>query len=245
MEDGSAIDRRPRPPLGGPRFHGSIARELGTAILSGRYPPGTVFSGEIAFAERLNVSRSVYREAVRMLVAKGLVESRPKAGTMVTDRGRWNLLDPEVLAWSFEQEPSPEFVRDLFELRFIIEPAAAALAARRRTEPQLAEMTEALETMARHSLKHPEGQQADQRFHRAVLRATGNAPLASLSSGIEAAVSWTTIYKQRKHALPRDAVPDHRRLLAAIGDADPEAARAAMTALIALALEDTEVALGD
>ena len=74
-------------------------------------------------SEGLAVSRTAYREAVRTLSAKGLVESRPKAGTRVSERGRWNLLDPDVLAWAFETEPGEAFIRDLFELRKIVEPA--------------------------------------------------------------------------------------------------------------------------
>ena len=245
MADRIISTKRAGPPLGGRRFHGSIAHDLGVAILAGRYPPGTVLSGEIEFAEQLHVSRSVYREAVRMLIAKGLVESRPKAGTMVTDRSRWNLLDPDVLAWAFEEEPSPDFVRDLFELRLVVEPAAAEFAARRRTGEDLARMGHALEEMARHGLAIQAGQEADQLFHRTILLATRNAPLFSLSSSIEAAVNWTTIYKQRKRMLPRDAIPDHRRLFTAIADGDPEASREAMTHLIRLAFKDMEMDFAD
>jgi DNA-binding FadR family transcriptional regulator len=228
----------------GRRIHGSIAHDLGVAIVTGRYQPGDVLSGEIEFAEQLQVSRSAYREAVRMLAAKGLVESRPKTGTRVNERGRWHLLDPDVLAWSFEGEPSEAFVRDLFELRMIIEPAAAELAARRRSGEDLAQMGHALEEMARHGLAKPEGRAADQLFHHSVLQATRNAPLISLSSSIEAAVSWTTIFKQRKRGLPRDPLPDHRALFTAIADADAERARATMAELVRLALEDTRTSLG-
>ena len=104
----------------GRRLHGAIAHKLGTAILSGQYAPGDVLSGEVAFAEELDVSRSAYREAIQVLTAKGLVESRPKAGTRVLPRTRWNLLDPDVLAWAFAGEPDIQFVRDLFELRAIV-----------------------------------------------------------------------------------------------------------------------------
>lgn len=132
-EDGSDMDGQAStgaPPeratrSSGRRLHGAIAHKLGTAILSGQYAPGNVLSGEIAFAVELNVSRSAYREAIQVLTAKGLVESRPKAGTRVLPRNRWNLLDPDVLAWAFVGEPDVEFVRDLFELRAIVEPAAA------------------------------------------------------------------------------------------------------------------------
>jgi DNA-binding FadR family transcriptional regulator len=230
-------------PHGAKRIHGSIAHDLGVAIVTGRYQPGEILSGEIEFAEQLNVSRSAYREAVRMLAAKGLVESRPKTGTRVNERSRWHLLDPDVLAWSFEAEPSEDFIRDLFELRMIVEPAAAELAARRRDGADLARMGHALEEMARHGLASAAGQAADQLFHHSILEATRNAPLISLSSSIEAAVGWTTIFKQRKRKLPRDPLPDHRALYNAIVDGNPEAARAAMTELVRLALEDTEMSL--
>jgi DNA-binding FadR family transcriptional regulator len=232
------------PPLGR-RIHGSIAHDLGVAIVTGQYKPGDTLPGEIEFSEQLKVSRSAYREAVRILAAKGLVESRPKAGTRVSDRGRWNLLDPDVLAWAFEGEPSEDFIRDLFELRMIVEPAAAELAARRREGEDLARMGHALEEMARHGLSTAAGQAADQLFHHSLLKATRNAPLISLSSSIEAAVGWTTIFKQRRRKLPRDPMPDHRALFNAIADGDPDAARTAMTDLVRLALEDTEMSLED
>jgi DNA-binding FadR family transcriptional regulator len=230
-------------PHGAKRIHGSIAHDLGVAIVTGRYQPGEILSGEIEFAEQLNVSRSAYREAVRMLAAKGLVESRPKTGTRVNERSRWHLLDPDVLAWSFEAEPSEDFIRDLFELRMIVEPAAAELAARRRDGADLARLGHALEEMARHGLASAAGQAADQLFHHSILEATRNAPLTSLSSSIEAAVGWTTIFKQRKRKLPRDPLPDHRALYNAIANGNPEAARAAMTELVRLALQDTELSL--
>jgi DNA-binding FadR family transcriptional regulator len=83
------------------RIHQAIARDLGTAILTGKHKPGDLFEGEIEAAERLGVSRTAYREAVRILIAKGMLESRPKAGTRVLPRARWNVLDPEMLAWLF------------------------------------------------------------------------------------------------------------------------------------------------
>jgi DNA-binding FadR family transcriptional regulator len=223
------------------RIHGAVAHDLAVAILTGRHQPGDVLPGEIEFSEQLGISRSVYREAVRILAAKGLVESRPKAGTRVSDRARWNLLDPEILAWTFESEPSMAFIRELFELRMIVEPGAAELAARRRTGAHLARMGHALEEMARFGLTVPEGREADQRFHATVLAAAGNEPLASLSSSIAAAVTWTTIYKQRKRRLPRDPVPDHRALYEAIVAGDPAAARTTMVELIRLALADMEI----
>ncbi len=228
---------------GARRIHGSVARDLGVAILAGRYAPGDVLPGEIEFSEQLKVSRTAYREAIRILSAKGLVESRPRTGTRVCQRSRWNLLDPDILAWAFESEPSEAFIRDLFELRMIVEPAAAALAAERRSGLDIARMGHALEEMGRHGLITETGRAADQAFHTAILEAARNGPLIALSSSIAAAVTWTTIFKHRRQGLPRDPMPDHRALYEAIVAADPEAARRTMTDLVRLALADTEMAL--
>jgi DNA-binding FadR family transcriptional regulator len=233
-----------RTPRGtGRRLHGAIAHKLGVAILSGEYRPGEVLSGEVAFSEALDVSRSAYREAMQALAAKGLVESRPKAGTRVLPRDRWNLLDPDVLAWAFTGEPDIQLVRSLFELRAIIEPAAARLAAERRTRAELNTMRDALALMRRHTLANDQGRSADRDFHRAILQATRNDALVTLSASIGAAVTWTTQFKQRSRVLPRNPIPDHARVYRAIAAGDGPAASDAMSALVGLALEDTRVSM--
>ena len=233
--------RKDGPEEGALRIHQAIARDLGTAILTGRHRPGDLFEGEIEASERLGVSRTAYREAVRILVSKGMLESRPKAGTRVLPRHRWNVLDPEMLAWMFAGEPDADFIRDLFELRGVIEPAAAEFAARRRTEDQLAVMDAALDDMGRAGLSTAEGRAADQRFHHAVLAATHNDALAALASSVGAAVSWTTKFKHRKQMMPRDPLPDHRAVFQAIAARDTAAARNAMAELLRLALADMEI----
>ncbi len=177
------------------------------------------------------------------MAAKGLVTSKPKTGTRVNEVSCWSLLDPDVLAWSFESEPSEAFVRDLFELRMIIEPAVAELAAVRRDQADLTAMREALDAMSHHGLAKQEGREADQRFHRALLQAARNGPLLSLASSIEAAVAWTTAFKQRRRSLPPDPISEHRAVLESVERADPAGARAAMTQLVSLALDHTKAAL--
>jgi DNA-binding FadR family transcriptional regulator len=224
------------------RLHQAIARRLGSAILGGKYHPGDILDGEIEQALALGVSRTPYREAIRILVAKGLLESRPKTGTRVMSRARWNLLDPDILAWIFSGDPDEEFVAGLFELRGIIEPAAAALAAQRRTVSQIGAMRTALDLMAQHGLASDVGQAADQQFHALVLAATHNDALASLAGSVGAAVSWTTRFKQRHHALPRDPLPEHLAVFEAIATGDAAEARGAMEALLRLALSDMSAA---
>jgi len=232
------------PRAAGRRLRGAVAHYLGSEIVSGRIPPGARLTGEVANSEALNVSRSAYREAVQVLTAKGLVESRPKAGTRVLPRERWNLLDPMVLAWAFTGEPPIEFVRDLFELRAIVEPAAAHMAAERRSKNDVKALRDALAAMRRHTLATEAGRAADRDFHDALLRATQNSVLMTLSASIGAAVSWTTQFKQRARALPRDPIPDHARVCDAIAAGDAAAAAAAMRTLIDLAHEDTRQVMG-
>lgn len=223
--------------------HAKISKDLGVAIVTGRYPPGHHLPGEVEFAEQLGVSRSVVREAFRTLSANGMLESRPKAGTRVRDRSHWNLLSPDLLAWMFEGAPPLGFVRSLFQLRMIVEPAAAELAAVGRTSRQLSRMGHALEMMAQHGLATQEGQDADQRFHAAILEATGNELLVTLSGSIAAAVRWTTYFKYRTSRHPRDPIPQHRELFEAIANSDAAAARQATEVLVRQAQIDTEAAL--
>lgn len=234
-----------KPVIRAERLHQSIAREIGTAILTGRHAPGTHFGGEIEQSLAMGVSRTAYREAIRILVAKGLLESRPKAGTHVTPRARWNLLDPDILAWTFSGEADEGFILNLFELRSIIEPAAAALAARRRTEAQLGAMREGIEAMRKFGLGDERGQAGDLAFHRAMVEATHNDALASLSDSVGAAVAWTTRFKQRHQELPRDPVTDHDAVFSAIAARDEAGAYAAMKDLLRLALADMGLTLED
>lgn len=227
----------------GRRLHGAIAHKIGVAILSGEFLPGEILPGEVAFAQALVVSRSAYREAMHVLAAKGLVESRPKTGTRVLPRHRWNVLDPDVLAWAFAGNPDIKFVRSLFELRAIVEPAAARLSAMRRDRADLAAMKDALAAMRRHTLATEAGRAADRDFHTAILRSTQNDALAALCASIGAAVSWTTQFKQRARALPRNAIPNHARVYEAIAAGDAEGAAAAMHRLIEFAHEDTRSAI--
>lgn len=224
------------------RIHGTIAHDIGVEIVSGVRRPGDLFEGEIEASEALGVSRTAYREAIRILAAKGLIESRPRAGTRVTPRSRWNLLDPDVLAWAFEGEPDPGFTLDLFELRGVIEPAAAVFAAGRRTDEDLADMRCALDEMSAYGLADSRGQAADQRFHRAILDAARNEPLAALASTVGAAVRWTTKFKYQRREMPRNALLDHEAVYEAIAAGDADAALHTMRELLRLALADMGLA---
>jgi DNA-binding FadR family transcriptional regulator len=228
-----------RTPTRALRLHGTIARKLGIAIVSGHYKPGDLLDSEIAASEQFAVSRTAYREAVRILAAKGLVDARPKVGTRINPQSNWNLLDPDVLEWTFESEPDLALLNSLFELRNVVESAAAGFAATRRSAAHLKAMRVALDGMAQYTLATPEGRQADLDFHTTLLAATGNPFIISLTSGVSAAISTTTIFKQRKRPLRRDPVPDHLRVFTAIAAKDAVKAQKAMSELIDLARADT------
>jgi DNA-binding FadR family transcriptional regulator len=221
------------------RLHGTIARKLGIQIVSGKLAPGDLLDSEVSSSEQLSVSRTAYREAVRILSAKGLVDARPKVGTRVNPQSEWHLLDPDVLEWTFESEPDLVLLDSLFELRNVVESAAAAMAAERRSSAHLKDMRTALAGMATHTLATEEGRQADLDFHTTLLMATGNPFVISLANGVRAAIRTTTIYKQRKRPLRRDPLPDHLRVFEAIAAKEPAKAQSAMSALIQLARIDT------
>lgn len=228
----------------GRRIRGAVLQALGRAVLAGDYQPGEVLPGEVAHASELGVSRGAYREAVQALIAKGLVESKPKTGTRILPRGRWNMLDPDVLAWAFSGTPDLRLLRSLFELRAVIEPFAARLAAERRSDEDLTIMDAALLDMDRLTLADEQGLAADRRFHETILNASDNDALIALSSGIAAGVEWSTRFKQRKRALPRDPVPEHRLVFEAIAEGDGETASQRMKTLVQNALDDTWFGMG-
>src|SRR5437867_4809520 len=121
-------------------LHGRIVHAIGRRILGGDLQPGDLLPAE----PELGASRTVVREAIKVLAAKGLVESRPKTGTRVRPRESWNLLDPDVLAWLQDGAVSEDLLRKLTEVRRIIEPAAAELAAARADGRDLAALEQAL-----------------------------------------------------------------------------------------------------
>jgi DNA-binding FadR family transcriptional regulator len=234
----------PNRPIGRPRpvaIHERVAHDLGIAIVGGQLQPGDLLPGEERFSADHRISRSAYREAVKMLAAKGLVHSRTKSGTRVNERASWNMLDLDILAWIFEAGATDEFIRGIFELRRIVEPEAAALAAERRSSAELAGMGHALEEMQRWGLLNPEGRAADERFHSLILRATRNEPLIALSSSIAAAVKWTSKFAREDRQQQRDPMPDHFAVYDALAQGDGDRARCRMAELVRNASRDAGI----
>ena len=221
-------------------IHGQIAHEIGQRILRGDFAPGSALPNEAAFSLELNVSRTALREAIKVLAAKGLVESRPKIGTRVRPRDQWNMLDPDVLAWSFASGDIMRRALDLTDLRRILEPAAAALAAERATEAQRMEIEEAYLAMARAGEDIEVGLAPDLRFHQAILEATGNEFMAPLGILIESALAASIKLSCSRPGARMHSLPLHRAVLDAIRARDPERAHAAMLALLQATRADLE-----
>jgi DNA-binding FadR family transcriptional regulator len=241
LEKWSVIDRVNAPStISRRRLHGSVAHQLGVMIIGGKLAPGDVLPNEDVVSANLSVSRTAYREAVRILAAKGLVDTRPKAGTRITPRERWNLLDPDVLSWHFEVEPSPTFIVSLFELRRIVEPAACALAAQRCDRADLEAMRAAIDKLRESQPGSLDGLDADLDFHKAILIAARNEPLQALSSVIGSTLRWSVRLKLT--AEPRvfeNTLGEHISVMEAIAARDANEASSRMTHLVTKALAET------
>lgn len=217
---------------GGASVHASLANEIGMRIVRGDYPPGAILPNEAKWSETFSVSRSAVREAIKMLMAKSLLSSRPKVGSWVEPRERWNLLDRDVLGWYASAPDREAFLRTVQEFRHIIEPEATALAAERRSEEQMAEISLACREM-REASSLAVRTQADTRFHLAILRASGNELLVPLGVLIESALNNLFIAVTRETADVNQAQKLHETIERNIRLKRPEAARAAVRKLLA------------
>jgi len=212
-------------------LHGHVVHELGLRIVRGEYPPGANVPNQDVLGPSLGVSRTALREAVKVLVAKGLVESRPKVGTRVRAQEFWNSLDPDVLEWRCNSMPTGDFVRNLMEMREIIEPAAAGLAALNRSKAQLTTIDHAYRAMAK-AKDVDEYAIADLHFHQAVLRATDNALLVPLSHVIATALETFFLMAARSSKKFNYSLPQHLAVVEAIQAKDADAARRAMLSIL-------------
>lgn len=222
------------------RLFGQVAQKLAVAIITGAVKAGELLPNEDDLRSDISVSRTAYREAVKVLTAKGLVEARPKSGTRAAPRDSWNLLDPDVLSWHFEADPNEKFIRDLFELRRFAEPAAAKLAALRRTPADIARIEAAYRGMSDNPPFADATIRADLAFHEAVFAASHNATLQCLASAVAATVQWSMLLKSvNGREVFITSLVDHERVLDAIIQRDGDLASARMTALVIDSLNTT------
>jgi DNA-binding FadR family transcriptional regulator len=215
----------------GRSLHFSAAEEIGSRILRGDYPPGELLPNEAEWCKRLRMSRSAVREAMKMLMAKGLVTARPKVGTRVEPREHWNLLDRDVLVWYIAAPDRERFLRSVQEMRRIFEPEAAAMAALHRSAEQMAIIGTACQNMGTATTVENRIE-ADVRFHLGILHAAGNEFLVPFGSLIESALATVFDFATRR-AGTRHAQSLHEDIEKAIRRQRPDAARRAVLRLLA------------
>ena len=223
------------------RLHGSLAHRIAGDIIRGDLSPGSLLPKEESASESFGVSRSAYREAIRTLAAKGIVSALPKVGTKVAPRSAWHILDPDILAWRFEFAPDEAFIRNLFELRKIVEPSAAALAAMRRNEEELSRLADGLSRMARANPRTGAWLNAIVGFHHELMTASGNEALSSLWPAIQTTLRWSIKLQMMLPTLTlaHDPVADHARVFEKIASQNAEGALTETALLIEAALSDT------
>jgi DNA-binding FadR family transcriptional regulator len=212
-------------------LHGAVVHEIGVRIVDGELKPGDTLPDN-GLLDDAAVSRTVVREAIKVLAAKGLVESRPKVGTRVRQRRDWNLLDPDVLAWQIEAGPDARFLEQALELRRMIEPAAARLAAARASDAQIAALYEAYEEMAAAGDDLDAFMAPDLRFHSLLLEACGNELLEHMSEIFTAVLRTVFAYSSSSSRSYPRAARRHRAIAKAIEARDPNAAEQAVLRLI-------------
>ena len=220
-------------------LHGQIVEEIGTRIIGGEYKPGDPLLAD-ALERDFEVSKTVVREALKVLSAKGLVESRQKRGTLVRPRSEWSLLDSDVLRWQRGVEPDIGFLENLAEVRAIIEPAAVRLAAQRRTAADLDELDDALAAMGASAKDADAVVAADVRFHRALLHAAHNELLTAMGGVLAAGLTARDQFVH--HGPHRDSLGSHRDIVDAVRAKNADDANRAIDRLLAQSSRDLRAA---
>ena len=223
--------------------HGGTVDLLGEAIVTGRYPVGSSLPPEPVLCEELGVSRTVIREAVKSLIAKGLLVTGPKVGTRVLNEEQWNWFDPDVVIWQSRAGLSREILRDLQELRRLVEPVAVRLAAARATAEDIAEIEAAYAGMKRSIEEGGDYVTSDLRFHQGLLRACHNRMVAQMSKALGALLRTSFEISTSRPDGPASSLPLHRAVLDAVIARSPQKAERAIIVLIDGANDDIEEVL--
>jgi GntR family galactonate operon transcriptional repressor len=222
-----------------PRVQREIIANLARRILSGEIQPLEYLPKESDLCTHYGVSRTVVREATKVLESKGLLRSRSRVGTLVLEASEWNMLDPDLLVLASSEFHDPHFVDSLMEARRIIEPAAAELAAQRAWPRDLAAMDDAYRRMCA-SLPHdvPQCSEADMEFHTALLVASHNFVLMQLASVIRA--SMRALFELTTHlgSAHEQALHLHGAVVEAVRLRQPEAAKAAIKRILETTVSD-------
>ena len=220
--------------------HGNIVDYLGEAIVAGRFAVGASLPPEAQLRETLGVSRTVLREAVKSLVAKGLVTVGPKVGTRVRTQDHWNWFDADIVIWQTKAGHTLAFLRDLYDLRRTIEPAAVRLAALRATAQDIAELEDAFAGMQQGLKLGGDYVTSDLRFHQGLLRASHNRMMEQMGHALGALLRVSFEVSNSRADGLQSAMGQHRAILDAVIQRHPAKAERAALALIDKASENVE-----
>lgn len=210
-----------------------VVDQLGRAIVAGEYPSQTMIPLDPDICEMFGVSRTVVREAKKTLIAKGLIQSKAKVGTHVRPPDDWNMFDKEVLLWHASLKNPQKFYEDLFEIRMIFEPAAAARAAEMANTVDSAYLTQLCDDMAQ-ATSRASFAVADYEFHKQILKLSSNRFLYSLGNMVQTAL-YSLFMNEAGDAFPEskiDVATKHHAIALAIASGEPMKARSAMTEVI-------------
>lgn len=213
-------------------IHGQIVEEVGNRIVRGDWKSGEQLPDEAVFGVELDVSRTVIREAMKVLSEKGLIESRPRIGTRICAQENWNYLDSDVLKWIFANGPTKKHIDDLIEIRRMVEPTAAKLAAERISDNEIVTLRQAFQDMVDAGKDVEKGIKPDLLFHHTILRASRNRMLVPLGYTIESALAASFRISSSAPEGKADSLARHESVLNAISAHDGEAAEEAMCRLI-------------
>jgi GntR family galactonate operon transcriptional repressor len=215
------------------RLHDKVTREIALGIMRGTIGQGeSALSTEGDLCRHFDVSRTILREAVKVLVAKGLIELRPKTGIRVRPRNEWNLVDPDLLGWLCEAGVDDLFVRDLCEVRAIVEPAAAELAASRASDAEIEELLHWYDLIEANTDNEEARLEADRNFHSTIFTACHNVFLTQMNTTVGVALRATQQIGVHLPQVMEESVLAHKKVADAIARRDSAAARAAMERLI-------------
>jgi DNA-binding FadR family transcriptional regulator len=215
-------------------LHDKVVRYLALRILKGDV---TSLPNEAELGKELRVSRSILRESIKVLAAKGLLEVGPKIGTRVRPRSEWNLLDPQLLEWTSEIGIDEHFFENLTELRSILEPKMAELAAVRATEADMEEIRAAWEAMRQSGENKEAYNNADRRFHQAILAASHNELLYQVGSLTQVLLDMSFAETSKSPDPIYSSLPAHKDVMDAIFGRNPAAASKHTEQIIALATD--------
>ncbi|WP_018998385.1 FadR/GntR family transcriptional regulator [Hirschia maritima] len=221
-----------------------VAREIGRRIVAGTLRVDSIIDDENSLAERYKVSRIVIREAVKILVGKGMLDVRRGIGTRVLPRSRWALLDDDVLAWHLSAPPRQEFLAQLMEIRLSIEPKTARWAAERATPDDIAAIKKACDDMEAEQASTEGFIIADAHFHKAVLKAARNEFLSGLEGVIYSALLISVRITNKNPVENGASIPFHRDVYQAIADGDGDKAEALTEKLLSDATKRLRSELG-